>query len=48
MAIFLIGGWNLILPGWRWLYEPWVEVSALCGAVSTRGITVFAPGVLEL
>ena len=37
-----------ILPGWRWLYEPRVIVSTPCGAVSTRGVTVVVPGLLEL
>ena len=54
---FLIHRWEPILPGVRWRYvrasanqQParGVGVSALCGAVSTRGITVFVPGLSEL
>ena len=41
---FLMWEWDLILPGWRWFYKPRVGVSKPCGAVSTRGITVFVPG----
>ena len=51
-------GWDLILPGLRWLHEPQpisnqlvgsgVEVSTPWRAVSTRGTTLFVPGVLEL
>ena len=46
--ISLIQGWDLILPGWRWPYKPQVGVSTPCWAVSTRGTTVFVPGLLEL
>ena len=54
---FLIHRWEPILPGVRWRYvrasanqQParGVGVSAPCGAVSTRGITVFVPGLSEL
>ena len=48
MESFLIRGWDLILPGRRWLYEPQIGVSLPCGAVPTGGITDFVPGVLEL
>ena len=48
VAEFTIRGWDVILPGWRWLYEPRVGVSTPCGAVSTRGYNVFTPGLLEL
>ena len=37
MEGFMILGWDLILSGWRWLYESQVGVSTTCGAVSTRG-----------
>ena len=47
-ARFNIRGWDHILPGWCWLNEPQVEVSTPCGTVSTRGTTVFIPGLLEL
>ena len=30
-------GWDLILAGRRWLYEPHIGVSTSCGAVSTPG-----------
>ena len=45
---FMVQGWDLILPGWRWLHEPQVGVSASCVAVSTRGATVFVPGLIAL
>ena len=53
---FLIRGWDPILPVWRWLHEPQpisnqpvgVDVSTPCGTVSTRGTTVFVPGVFEV
>ena len=57
MEGFVNRGYNLILTGWRWLYsrapanQRWadgVEVSTPYGAVSTRGITVFVPGLSEL
>ena len=41
--IFLIRGWDPILPGWRWPYKPQVGVSTPCRAVSTRETTVFHP-----
>ena len=53
MEGFLIRGWDPIVLGWRWLYSrapanqrsaSWTGVSTPCGTVSTRGITVFAPG----
>ena len=46
MEGFLIRAWELILRGWRWLYEPRVEVSTSCVAVSTRGATVFVRGIM--
>ena len=57
MEGFQIRGWDLILPGSCWLYEPQplnqqsasvVGVSTPCEAVPTRGVTVFVPGVLDL
>ena len=53
---FLIQGWYLIVHGWCWLREPQpsaishsgVGISTPCGAVWTRGTTVFVPGVLEI
>ena len=39
---------GMIVPWWHWLFEPQVEISALSGAVSTRGTTVFVPGLLGL
>ena len=48
MEGFLICGWDLILHGRRWLYEPNIGVSKPCGAVPIGGITDFVPGVLEL
>ena len=54
---FMIRGWDAIVPEWRWFYfrapanqrsAGGVEISTLCGAVSTRRITVFVPGLLEL
>ena len=33
--------------GWHWVYELQVGVSTPCGAVSTRGTTIFVPGFLE-
>ena len=44
----VIRGWGLIIPGWRWLHDPQVWVSTPFGEVSTRGTTVFVPGLLEL
>ena len=50
-------GWELILPGVRWLYGQSLTnqrsasgtgVSKPCGAVSTREITVFVPRLSEL
>ena len=46
--IVLIRGWDLSLPGWRWLYEPPVGVSAPCGAVLTWGAAVFVRSSSEL
>ena len=40
---FLIRGPDIILAGWRWLYEPQVGVSTPCGAVSTRWTAVSYP-----
>ena len=54
---FLIREWKPILPGVRWLcvrspanHRPAsaAGVSTPCGAVSTRGITVFVPGLSYL
>ena len=45
---FLIRGWDLILTGWRCLYEPQLGVSTPSGAVSTMGTSVFIPGLLKL
>ena len=44
--IFMIRGWDLVLPRCRRLYEPQVEVCTPCGSVSIRTIAV--PGFLEL
>ena len=46
MEGFLIRGWDLILPGWRWPCDSQVGVSTPCGGggVSTRGGTVFVHG----
>ena len=55
MERFLIRGWNLILPGWRWLHSlripanigvPGVGVSTPCASVSNRGTIGFVPGLL--
>ena len=52
MEGFQIRGWDLILPGSCWLYEPQplnqqsasvVGGSTPCGAVSNRGTNVFVP-----
>ena len=48
MEIFLIWRWDIIFPGWRWLYEPQIGVSTPCSTVSTRETTVFVPGLVEL
>ena len=57
MEGFMIRGWDPVFPGWCWLYsrDPanqrsagGVGVSTPCGAVSTRGITIFVPGLSEL
>ena len=46
----MIREWDIVAPGWRWLHfrapanqrsAGEVGVSKPCGAVSTRGITVF-------
>ena len=51
------GRFRPVVPGWRWLYyrdaanqrsAGGVGVSTSCGAISTRGITVFVPGLSEL
>ena len=47
MKGFLIRVWDLILPGWRWLYEPQVGVSTPRGTVSTRGTTMSSPSLLR-
>ena len=53
----MIRGWDSVVRGWRWLYSRaptnqqsagGVGVSTPCGAVSTRGITLFVPGLSEL
>ena len=57
MGGFLVRGWDPIVPGWRWIYfrapatqqaADGVGVSKPCGAVSTRGVTVFALWLSEL
>ena len=57
MERFLIRGWGPVAPGWRWRYfralanqrsAGGVGFSTPCGAVSTRGITVFVPELSEL
>ena len=48
MEGFIIRGWDLILPGWRCVYEPQVGVATPCGAVSSRGTIVFVPGPSQL
>ena len=57
MEVFLMRGWEHIISGVRWLYvrSPANQRSASgtgvfmpCGAVSTRGITVFVPRLSEL
>ena len=48
MEWFLSWRWSLVLPGWRWLYQPRVGVSKSCGTISTWGTTVFVPGLLKL
>ena len=57
MEGFILRGWELILPGVRWLCvrspanqrsAGGTGVSTPCGAVSTRGITIFVPGLSEL
>ena len=54
---WLIRRWEPILPRVIWLYvrasanqrsASGAGVSTLCGAVSTRGISVFVPGLLDL
>ena len=54
---FLIRGWDPVGPRWRLLYfrapanqrsAGGIGVSTPCGAVSTRGITVFVPTLSEL
>ena len=53
----MIQGWDHIVPGWLWLYSRSpvnqrsagiIGVSTPCGEVSTRGITVFVPGLSGL
>ena len=39
---------NLIFTGWRGLYEPQLGGSTPSGAISTRGTTVFIPGLLKV
>ena len=57
MERFLIRGWDHIVLGWHWLISrsqayqrsaSGVGISTPCGAVPTRGITVFVPGLSEL
>ena len=43
---FLMRGWDLIFPGWRWLTETKVVITTQCGAVSTLGTIVFVPRVI--
>ena len=46
-GIFMTRGWDLILPGWRWLYLPQLGVCTSRGAVSTRGTTRFVPSLVD-
>ena len=56
MKGYMIRGWGVILPGWRWLHESQqishqpvgLGVSTPYGAVSTRVTTVFVLGLLVL
>ena len=57
MEVFLVRGWDPVVPGWRWLFSRapanqrsagGVGVSITYGAVSTRGITVLVPELSEL
>ena len=48
MEGYIIWRWHLILPGCRWLLALRVGVYTPCGAMLTRGITVFVPGLLDL
>ena len=57
MEGYVVRGWETIIPGARWLFvrspanqrsDSGSGVSTPCGAVLTRGIIVFVPGLLEL
>ena len=57
MGGFLIRECKPMVSGWRWIYSRapanqrsacGLEFGTMCGAVSTRGITVFVPGLSEL
>ena len=57
MDRFMIRGWDIIVPGWRCILSRapanqrlagGIGVPTPCEAVSTRGITVFVPGLSEL
>ena len=49
MKLFLIRGWDPILPGCRWRNEVQVGVSTPCGSVPTWGAhLLFIPGLLGL
>ena len=48
MEGFPIRGWDHNPRAGRWLYEPQVGVSTPCGAVLTRGTTMFVSSILEL
>ena len=37
MGVFLTRGWNLILPGWRWLYDSQVGVPHRTGRYRPGG-----------
>ena len=48
MDAFLTRGWDIVLPGWRGLYEYQVGISTLWEVVSTlMETTAFVPGLLE-
>ena len=48
MEGFMIRGWNIILSGGAGCTKTGGRVSTPCVAVSTRHITGFVPGLLEL
>ena len=53
---FLIWGWGVILPGWRWQYEPQpisnqpvgLGFPHCAGWCRPEGTTVFIPGLIKL